>query len=233
MSQYSGHELEALKEAHNYYSWLIQEFNPFIKGKVLEVGAGAGTFSEYLLRLSIRELICLEPVPDLIPLSRLESNDEHIRVFSETLGQFGATNSEVFNSVVCVNVLEHIEDDQQALVDINRLLRTGGSLCLFVPAVPWLYGTLDESFGHYRRYSRTQLKELLTESGFEIHKLKYFNMTGILTWILMGKILRWRTWGRGSVSLYDQIVTPIISRIERIIPPHVGQSLIAIGMKKG
>ena len=231
MGYYDGCELVGLREARNYYSWLIQEFRPAVRGKVIEVGAGIGVFSEYLLGLPIEELICLEPACNLIPLLTRRLSRERVRVFSETLKRFAANNSELFDSVVYVNVLEHIEDDHQSLVIINRLLKAKGSLCLFVPAIPWLYGALDKSFGHYRRYSKGQLENLLIRSGFKVCTLKYFHATGVLTWTLMGKILRWNSWDSRSVKLYDQIVTPIICRIERTISPPLGQSLLSIGVK--
>lgn len=145
MSQYDGYELAGLREAHNYYSWMIQEYNSFIEGKVLEVGAGIGTFSRYVLRLPIQELVCLEPASKLIPSLKQNLSSKSVKIAPQTLAEFEVNSFELFDTIVCINVLEHIEDDYQALVIMNRLLKTGGNLCLFVPAIPWLYGTLDEN----------------------------------------------------------------------------------------
>jgi 2-polyprenyl-3-methyl-5-hydroxy-6-metoxy-1,4-benzoquinol methylase len=235
MNQYNGFELEGLSKAHNYYSWIIREYKPFIKGKVLEIGSGIGTFSTYLLELQIEKLVCLEPSSKLATALKHKldgiSNGIHVEAFHQTLEQFQINNSEKFDTIICVNVLEHINNDCQALVIMNNLLKKHGNLCLFVPAIPYLYGTLDVSFGHYRRYSKKQIRTLLMNSGFEIQKIKYFHAVGIITWMLMCKIFKWGTWNMKAVKIYDQVVTPIISNIEKIITPPIGQSLISIGKK--
>lgn len=231
MNQYSGHELEGLKEARNYYSWLIQEYSGYITGKVLEVGAGIGTLSMYLLRLPIHELVCLEPSYELSLLLNKSLCYMPVRIFPQKLDQFRGNHSGIFDTIICVNVLEHIDDDYRALVAMNELLKIGGNLCLFVPAVSWLYGALDRSFGHYRRYNKKQFEELLVRSGFVAHKLKYFNAVGMLTWILMGKVLKWENWDSQIVMLYDRIVTPVIRKIEKFVSPPIGQSLLFVGTK--
>ena len=235
MKQYDGSELEGLNKAHNYYSWIIQEYKPFIKGKVLEIGSGIGTFSTYLLELQIEKLVCLEPSSKLVTALKHKldviNNGIHVEVFHQTLEQFQINNSERFDTIICVNVLEHIDNDYQAMIIMNNLLKKHGKLCLFVPAIPYLYGTLDLSFGHYRRYFKKQIRALLMNSGFEIQKIKYFHAVGIITWMLMCKVFKLKTWNIQAVKIYDQIVTPIISNIEKIIVPRIGQSLISIGEK--
>lgn len=187
---YSGYELMELCKAHNYYSWIAQEYSSFVKGSVLEVGAGIGTFSEYLLMLSVKDLVCIEPSFNLASLLENRLDTKFTRIYCQTLEQFGAKNHRMFDTIVCINTLEHIKNDCQALSTMNKLLKMNGNLCLFIPAIPCLYGTLDEAFGHYRRYSKRQLGNLLVKSGFEVIKLRYFHISGIITWILMGKIRR-------------------------------------------
>lgn len=127
--------------------------------------------------------------------------------------------------------LEHIEDELGALTAMHRLFNMGGHLCLFVPALPCLYGTLDVSFGHYRRYSKSHLEKLVKDAGFVIEKVKFFNLLGIATWLLMEKLLRWKTWGIYPTVANDRIVIPVMRRIETFWAPPFGQSLLLVARK--
>lgn len=136
-----------------------------------------------------------------------------------------------FDCIVCVNVLEHIKDDLEAVKQIRSLLQPDGHFCLLVPAHPFLYGTLDESFGHHRRYTKKRLRELALLTGFSIERLRFFNAAGVFTWLLMGKVLRWRTWGKSPVAAYDRIVIPCTRWLENLIAPPLGQSLLMVARK--
>jgi SAM-dependent methyltransferase len=227
---YEGSELEGLRLATNYYTWLCEEFRPYLRGRCLEIGAGRGTFSKFLLETDITALWCLEPAANLIPLLRSEvsKSGKPVKVIQATLAQFVASAPEPFDCLVCVNVLEHIEDDSEAMRQMNDLLKAGGHLCLFVPALPWLYGSLDAQFGHYRRYTKRRLEELARQVGFAIEKLRFFNLLGVITWFLMGKILRWRTWNATPVAAYDRLIIPFLRRLERRFSPPLGQSLLMV-----
>lgn len=229
---YEGCELAGLEHATNYYQWLLDEFRPVLRGTVLEIGAGTGTFSRYLLNTGISCLICVEPAVNLIPLLRERTTGHDVQILEGTLERCSSDlPSGCVDAIVCINVLEHIEEDLQALCEMNRLLVSEGHLCLFVPALPWLYGTLDESFGHQRRYTRGDLLSKVWESGFQVIKCRYFNAVGIITWFLMSKVLRWRTWNASPVDAYDKLVIPFLSRLERIFAPPVGQSLLTVARK--
>jgi SAM-dependent methyltransferase len=182
------------------------------------------------LETDITALWCLEPAANLIPLLRSEvsKSGKPVKVIQATLAQFVASAPEPFDCLVCVNVLEHIEDDSEAMRQMNDLLKAGGHLCLFVPALPWLYGSLDAQFGHYRRYTRRRLEELARQAGFAIEKLRFFYLLGVITWFLMGKILRWRTWNATPVAAYDRLIIPFLRRLERRFSPPLGQSLLMV-----
>ena len=132
-----------------------------------------------------------------------------------------------FDTIVCLNVLEHIDDDVASLDSMFRLLQPAGRLVLLVPAFPALYGTLDRALGHYRRYTRNLLRERYSGAGFVMRHLEYFNMAGMPGWWVTGRVLRRELIPSGSLALYDMLVP--LFRLERIIPFRVGQSLIAIG----
>ena len=152
---YVSTELHALAEAKNYYRWVNRQFAPFIGKRVIEVGAGIGTFAQSLLdHVPVSELVLVEPSDNLFPiLQRRFAQEPHVKIIH---GYFQPIASPATaDSIVLVNVLEHIAEDQAFLDDAHAALTPGGTLLLLVPALPQIYGSLDQAFGHYRRYTKT------------------------------------------------------------------------------
>lgn len=237
VAHYEGHEFDALERAKNYYDWLLDEFEPALHGEILEVGAGAGTLSEILLARYCDRLTCVEPAANLVPVlqERLQGSASQgsLNIIADSFegySQYGKDAS--VDSIICVNVLEHIQDDRQALREMRRLLKPAGHLCLFVPALPFIYGTLDESFGHHRRYTKSGLKAVVQEAGLSVIKLGYFNLPGSLAWLLMGRVLRWKSFSESPVKWYDRSVIPLTRFVESVCPPPFGQSLLMIAVAK-
>jgi SAM-dependent methyltransferase len=136
-------------------------------------------------------------------------------------------SGEQFDTVICLNVLEHVEDDVGALRAIRKLLTPGGRLILLVPSLPALYGSLDRALGHYRRYTRRELAEKFTRAELHIRHMEYFNLAGVPGWWFTGRVLRRDMIPAGSLSVYDALVP--LFKLERFLPWRIGQSLIAIG----
>jgi len=229
--QYSGAELEALAQGDNYYAWIRSLFGDHLRGRVVEVGAGQGTFSTRLLALdSIQELILIEP--DAGMQARLEARfaaEPRVRVAG---GYFGEQDlGGRADAIVLVNVLEHIEDDAALITAALEALRPGGALLLFVPAGQWLFGPLDRAFEHFRRYERRELEDLLRAGGMAIEDVHYVNAPGMLAWFIVGKILRQDTVRPWQMKLYDRLVIPLVSRLESMVRPPRGQSLMAISVR--
>jgi SAM-dependent methyltransferase len=222
---YASDELDAMSDAVNYYNWIVERFQPYLGSRILEVGAGIGTFSDYLLRTAPgASFTLLEPAANNVPrlTDRLGART-NVRVLKAVLGEEIADASA--DSVVAVNVLEHVPDDADFLAHAHRVLAPGGHLLLFVPAGPGIFGSLDEAFEHYRRYTRVGLGGLVREAGFELLELRYSNLPGVLAWWLSGRILRRRTVTPGSVRLYDRVMIPWLRALERVWTPPRGQSL--------
>ncbi len=139
----------------------------------------------------------------------------------------GGLAAERLDTVICLNVLEHVPADVASLAAMRVLLPAGGRLVLLVPSLPSLYGTLDEALGHVRRYTPAELRRKFLDAGFRLLHLEYFNLAGVPGWWLMGRVLKRRLIPAGSLSLYDALVP--LFRLERFLPWRVGQSLIAIG----
>jgi SAM-dependent methyltransferase len=228
---YSGTELEAVAEAKNYYDWIIDSFAGRIGNRVVEAGAGIGTVSDLILeRAAPRELVLIEPdAGNTAMLKDRFRRDGRVEVHHGYLEQFAPSLKA--DSVIAVNVLEHVERDAEFLSAAHDALVAKGSLLLLVPAVPAIFGSLDRAFDHYRRYTRTGLREQLLKTGFEIESLRYLNMLGVAAWFASGRILRRKTLGRGQVRFYDQYVIPTLRQIETRFHPPIGQSILAIARK--
>jgi SAM-dependent methyltransferase len=224
-------EFEALRAAANYRKALLSEFSPFLAGDVIEVGAGVGQFSELLLSCSkVRQLTSVEPDAAFCRQYR-EGIKGSILVQGTVADLPPATTAD---AIVSVNVLEHIEQDQRELSTYSQLLKVrNGALCLFVPARQEIYAPLDKDFGHFRRYSKGELREKLLRAGFDIVRLNYFNFVGYFAWWFIFCVLRNRTFKPASVRCFDKLIFPAVHFVEsRIVRPPFGQSLLAIARAK-
>ena len=135
-----------------------------------------------------------------------------------------------FDTVCYVNVLEHIEHDQEALGQAYRAIKPGGHLLVFVPALSFLYSNLDRQVGHFRRYSKQELTDVAVGANFTVTKVKYFDIMRIIPWYVAFVLLK-QTATSTNVSLYDNWVVPIVRKVERALPPMIGKNLILIARK--
>jgi SAM-dependent methyltransferase len=227
---YSGSELEAMTHGRNYYRSILERFRPWTGSKVVEVGAGIGTFSSHLLSLEeIEELIAVEPGIDNFPRLRQRlGGDARAETVHAYIEQIPSLDSD---SVVAVNVLEHVEDDAGFLRNAWRITRDGGHLLLYVPALPRLFGTLDVALGHHRRYTKDSLTRVIESAGWQVHRMSYMNLPGVLAWFLFARILKKTSVSDMEVGIYDRLVIPLTSRVEKFWSPPAGQNLIAIATK--
>lgn len=228
---YSGSELEAMVEAQNYYRWILRLSSPYVGKKVMEVGAGVGNFAASLLeQSSIDRLVLVEPAANL--LGRLQErfiSDARVQIVE---GELGVCNdADKLDTLIAVNVIEHVEDDARFLKQAFDLLTPGGAVVLFAPALQFLYGSLDAAFDHFRRYSRSRMVALLRQAGFRVERTSYLNFAGIFSWLLAGKVFRQETLKPAQVRFYDRYVIPVVSTLEGICEPPLGQNLLAIGRK--
>jgi hypothetical protein len=135
-----------------------------------------------------------------------------------------------WNAIVSVNVLEHIEHDEAELAKYAALLRSaGGHLCILIPARPEIYAPIDKDFGHFRRYTKPELRRKLEEAGFKITRLHYYNCVGYFAWWANFCLLKKRGFEPAKVRAYDRLIFPVVHAIEsRVCRPPLGQSLIAV-----
>jgi SAM-dependent methyltransferase len=228
---YSGTELDALAEARNYYGWVMRQFEPWLGANVIEAGAGIGTFSEFLLRSPrVKRLVAVEPAMNTYPVleERFHGNPRATTI-SGYLGEHHELGAA--NAVVAVNVLEHVLDDVTFLREAHEATITGGSLLLFVPALPSIYGSLDEAFEHHRRYTSASLRTVIEAAGWRVRRLRYMNFAGIAAWFVAGRVLRKTSIAPRDAKAYDRFVVPWLSRVESLVPPPIGSNLLAVATK--
>jgi SAM-dependent methyltransferase len=220
-------EFRALAEARNYRRALIGAFRPWLRGNVLEVGAGIGQLTMELLQVNgVEHVVALEPNEQFV--RHIPDNLPRLQAAGGTA--FSLRSSLLWDAIVSVNVLEHIEADELELGRYAELLRPRkGSLCLFVPARPELYAPIDKAFGHFRRYTKPELQRKLLRAGFTIQTLEYANLIGYFAWWFTFKLRGQRTMTPRAVKLFDRCIFPVSSRVEsKFGPPPFGQSLIAV-----
>ncbi len=229
---YFGKDLEAMSFARNYHQWILEEFMPYIGEEVAEVGAGVGNFSDYLLKSTAKHIAAFEPSDNMYPDLESKFSENSIVSPENAFFEDKVNNyTERFDSVCYVNVLEHIEYDREALEAAYKSLRPGGHVLIFVPALSFLYSNLDKDLGHYRRYSKKGLAEVAEAAGFQVEKIHYVDIVGIIPWYIVFVLMKKSMVG-SSVSTYDSWVVPIVKKLEQIIRPFVGKNLMLVGQKK-
>lgn len=229
---YDGRDLEALANLQRYQTWIVEHFQPYLKGEVVEYGAGAGNISVLLAR-SVKRLHLVEPSQNLVQqLSRRFAGNAQIEIHSTSLEEHVRSLPEAsMDGFALVNVLEHVEDDAQALAGMARALKPGGHLMLFVPALEFLMSPMDKRLCHKRRYQRGTLSPKIRQSGLEVVRASYMDVLGIGAWWLVHKLGRRTEFNPGMANLYDRLFVPLTRGFERMVPPRIGKSLVLIARK--
>lgn len=226
-------ELETLSGMSNYYDWILETFEPFVYGSVIEYGAGTGVVSERLYPLSDR-LVLVEPVAKFVQaLQDRFRNNLNVAIVCGSIEQhaLGAAAG-TFDTAVIVNVLEHIENDREALTALFHVLKPGGHLLVFVPAVKGLMSKLDRLFGHFRRYRRGELLEKIADAGGETQVCRYFDLIGVLPWFVLNRVMGATTFDPRLIRFHDRFVVPISRAIERHVTLPIGKNIILVARKK-
>jgi len=217
--------LAELEDAQNYAEWIVASVRPHVRGRILEVGAGQGTYSAVFADMGT--LTAIEP-------SEAQSAALRERLLDHPTAQVWATGiedlpeHEPFDSIVLLNVLEHIPDDRGALVTLHDALAEGGRLVLWVPAFELLYGDFDHRIGHYRRYRIGELRQRCTDAGLRIVDARYTNAPGFFAWLLVVRVLGLQPTSGHLATLYDRWIVPLTRRVESWVRPPFGQSLLIV-----
>jgi len=219
--------LQRLAEAPRFNRWMFDRVRAWVGDRVLEIGSGIGNLSQFLVDRA--NVVLTDTAPEY--LERLRERFGHLtnvevrRLYLPTVEPPVAQRR--FDTIVCLNVLEHVADDDLSLAAMTGLLERGGRLILLVPALPGLYGSLDRALGHVRRYTPRVLRTQFDHAGLRMRHLEYFNLAGLPGWWLVGRVWRRETIPAASLRWFDALVP--LFRLERLLPWRIGQSLIAIG----
>lgn len=218
--------------ARPYFAWQFSQLRPHLGRRVADIGCALGSFAPLILGTGAELYLGVEPDADLRARFRERHRDPRARLCAVTDALDpalpAALRAEKIDSAICVNALEHIEDDATALRRVLEGLPAGGRLGLLVPAHPFLYGTLDALDGHYRRYTKASLRTLVSRAGgADILDLYFFNAVAALGWLFKGRVLRARAQTDDNYALMNALL-PLVSRAERLVHPPFGLSLVAI-----
>src|SRR3989442_4270353 len=223
--------LVEMERARRFNIWMADTLRPYVGDRVLEIGAGIGNLTNQFIP---RELYVASDVdPNYLHYLRSYSiGKPYLRVMKIDAGNrehFSELDSR-FDTVIMLNVLEHLSDEQQALVNIWSALEPGGRAIILVPNHPSLYGTLDEVLGHRERYTVERLRGALSAAGFRVEKIFDFNRVSVPGWWFNGKMLRRRRVSRVQLKLME-LAMPLLKRIDRLWP-WSGNSIIGLGVKE-
>ncbi|MCG3204363.1 MAG: Undecaprenyl-phosphate 4-deoxy-4-formamido-L-arabinose transferase [Elusimicrobia bacterium] len=222
-----------MQGAGQYNRWLFLQCEPSLGKRILEVGAGAGNFTKYL---TSRDRVVATDINDFFITSLRRRYQYHDNVAVEKLDLSDRNNASNLtkahrpDSVLAVNVLAYIENQELALKNINTLLPIGGNLTVVVPAHPALFSSLDVHLGHKRRYGKNELKDLLINAGFEIQSMRYLNLMGALAWLINGKILRRKLLPTQQIRIFDWLVG--LLKFEKWVSLPFGLSVLVVAKKK-
>lgn len=211
-----------------YNQWVISRFAPYLKGDILEVGCGVGSFTKLLSGFG--SLWAIDISNEYLKKTKKEAPKKVKVGFGDIQkGKFFFKDKQ-FDTIVCLNVLEHIQDDIKALKILNKLLKPGGILILLLPTHQFLYNEIDRLAGHFRRYEKDILTKKLLQSNFEINFLKRLNFIGGVGWLLSGKIFRSSNIDRLKVKIFQYLAPPFIF-LENFLEPPLGTSLLVIAKR--
>jgi SAM-dependent methyltransferase len=227
-------DLAQMTKANNYRRWQFDLIAPHLKGKVLEVGGGIGNFTPDLARVS-ESVISLEPNAYCYKQLQDKTKDlANVTIYNITAEILDQQIDPAYraDTVVCMNVLEHLKDDELAVNLFSKRLKPGGTLVLLIPAVPWLFGEIDQRLGHYRRYSKASARDLMQRTGYKMTRLRYFNFIGVWGWWWNARVTKAVTQKDSQIYVFDHFIVPWLSRVESVLPPPIGQSLLVVAQKK-
>ena len=198
--------------------------------------AGIGTITSLFAKEpAVQHITALEPAANLFPRLSIAVTDQPritpVQATTADLVHDGRSGS--FDAITYVSVLEHIEHDEAELRVAAALLTEGGRVGVFVPAGPWLYGSMDQVSGHHRRYTKASIRVVAESAGFVVEQLYYADVAGALPYWFVYRVLKHKHLGDGSATLFDGVLVPISMFLQRLVAhPPLGKNLVLIARKR-
>jgi len=220
--------LSVISKASKFNYWMYQTITPLLEGKILEVGSGIGNITQFF-KSNRKNITPSDFSEEYVSYLHKIFNDKSAFKLDLTDVDFTEKNPQLkhsFDSAFALNVIEHIENDSLAIKNMAKLIKANGTIVILVPAYQSLYCQFDKNLGHYKRYTEKTLSQTVEKAGLKVDKSFYFNATGILGWLLFGKILNKKQIGN-EMGLYNKLV-PIFKVIDKLLFNKVGLSVVAV-----
>lgn len=232
--KYAGAELQVFATATHWKRYWTSQVSPYVRGTVLEVGAGIGTNTRYLLNELVMRWICLEPDRDMVATLRVSLPALPLSARCEIQTGTLATlrMDDVFDTILYIDVLEHIEDDAAELIRAAAHLRAGGVLVILAPAHQWLYSAFDRSIGHHRRYTAYTLAAA-GPTNLKQETIRYLDSAGLLASLANHLFLRQSTPTARQIGLWDRWLVSLSRILDPLTRYKFGKSILAIWRKNG
>jgi glycosyltransferase involved in cell wall biosynthesis len=229
--------LEVFEKALNYNRWIFGRLRNHVGRRIIEVGSGIGNIIAELVNYpQVEQIVATDHAPGSLNVIRDRFGTDTFLdtvIWDANQPVPEVLSDHTFDTVICSNVLEHLENHRQALESMRRLLKPDGKLLLLVPAHPALFCAMDQELGHFRRYRKNELRCLLTETGFEVEEMLDHNFFGAIGWFVAGKVLGRKELSNGDIRRFDRLV-PVLRRLDPLLAPLFGGvSLIAICRQLG
>ena len=220
---------QLMGQAVRYFAWQARTAKAYLGRRVIETGCGVGNFTRYL---TDRDLVfSMDVVEECVERNRAHfASHPHMqfRWLDVQDPAFLDLKSLRADTIVCLNVLEHVRDDRLALKHMHHVLAPGGRAIFLLPAFEALYGPIDTNLGHFRRYTKSMWRNLAQDTGFRVTQLRYFNFAGFFGWWFNAHVLRRQAQSAGQIKLFDSLIVPVQSALESALPPPVGQSIFSV-----
>ncbi len=223
--------LQHLQEAPVFNQWVVEQFMPYLNGPVLEIGSGIGNLTACLLQKNLEVTATDIDSEYLALLKKQFGNHPQLGLEHLDLDQPLPPDKKTYQTILLVNVLEHIPEPKKALEGLRTKLAPHGKIIVLVPAYRWLYCRLDRELGHHRRYERNTLAKELNDAGYHLEKINSFNAMGLLGWTLWGKLLNGKLLHRSLINTYEKLM-PLNKGVDKLFQNRIGLSLIAIATAK-
>jgi 2-polyprenyl-3-methyl-5-hydroxy-6-metoxy-1,4-benzoquinol methylase len=223
--------LEVISKADKFNRWMYDTIRPYCHGNILEIGSGIGNISKFFIQngSSITLSDTDESYFKKLKTSFSKTNIASIDLVDENFTGKYSHLFQKFDTVIFLNVLEHVNDDGLAIDNCKQFLKQGGSLVILVPAYSFLYSLMDKELHHHRRYTAKKLSALVSEKKLIVKKLFYFNALGIFAW-MYGKIFKLNAIPSKKMNLFNQLV-PVAKLMDRMILSKAGLSVIIVAQK--
>jgi SAM-dependent methyltransferase len=230
MKTYVGEELFLFQHATRWKHYFASKICAYIKGNTLEVGAGIGANARFLITRDVTSLTLLEPDPELS--AKIPENTDGIGISKRVItGDIDALTAERFDTIIYIDVLEHIEQSRQEIIKIRSLLNSGGNLIILVPAFQFLFNEFDKKIGHFRRYTRKSLREEVN-SHLNETALFYLDSCGFFAALANKILLRKSEPTMVQVQFWDKILVPVSGILDLLVFRKFGKSLVGVFQKQ-